>query len=456
MSPPRARTYAVVCALGALAARAEEPELHLAEAVATALKHQPQILQSQANVDVARAKTEEARSGFFPTINGTASALRSHGAFAIAGVNGVTSQPATTSTNPNQPGTTGPVGGTSATTSSESSTNNRFVLGLTANQPLWDFSAIELMRSLHRTLDAQKATARATTLQVVLNVRSAFFAARTQAALAQVADENLANVLEHQRQIQGLVRAGINAEIDLAHARTDVANAEVQELNARNAADLALARLGQAMGVTRPPARLADDELGPVAKEEAPLDVLVAEALEHRPELESLALQLEAQELTVKAAEGRFLPTLNATGSLLEAGRAVPDLGLNWSFGAVLAWPLFEGGLTVGQIHEAQAAGRGLLAQQENQSLQVRLDVETAQRNLAAQKKVVGAAGEAVKNARELLTLAERRYQLGLGSIIELGDAQVAYTTARGQEVQAKFALATARAQLLAALGREP
>ena len=50
--------------------------------------------------------------------------------------------------------------------------------------------------------------------------------------------------------------------------------------------------------------------------------------------------------------------------------------------------------------------------------------------------------------------LAEQRYAVGVGSAIELGDAQVALTQAAAQAVQADDKLATARAQLLRALGR--
>ena len=64
------------------------------------------------------------------------------------------------------------------------------------------------------------------------------------------------------------------------------------------------------------------------------------------------------------------------------------------------------------------------------------------------------AAHEAAANARVRLTLAEGRYQAGVGNVIELGDSQVAMTTAAAQEVQAIFQLATARARLLQALGK--
>ena len=64
-------------------------------------------------------------------------------------------------------------------------------------------------------------------------------------------------------------------------------------------------------------------------------------------------------------------------------------------------------------------------------------------------------AGEAQANARARLLSAEGRYRTGIGNIIELSDAQVAMTAASTKVVSADFQLATARAQLIQALGRE-
>ena len=93
-------------------------------------------------------------------------------------------------------------------------------------------------------------------------------------------------------------------------------------------------------------------------------------------------------------------------------------------------------------------------AQLDSARLQIRLELDQARLALRAAKAALGAAGEALRNARERLKLAEGRYQQGIGSIIELGDAQVALTTAAAQSVQADYRVATARAQLAKALGR--
>ena len=73
---------------------------------------------------------------------------------------------------------------------------------------------------------------------------------------------------------------------------------------------------------------------------------------------------------------------------------------------------------------------------------------------MRAAKELLSATGDALTNARERLRLAEGRYQAGTGSIIELGDAQVALSTAASQQVRAQYTLASARAQLQKALAR--
>jgi outer membrane protein len=80
--------------------------------------------------------------------------------------------------------------------------------------------------------------------------------------------------------------------------------------------------------------------------------------------------------------------------------------------------------------------------------------VEQARLGVRAARATLGAATEAADAARERLVLAEGRYQTGVGSVLELADAQLALTTALGQRVQAEFQLAAARSQLLQALGR--
>src|SRR5262249_14785608 len=125
-----------------------------------------------------------------------------------------------------------------------------------------------------------------------------------------------------------------------------------------------------------------------------------------------------------------------------------------WNVGATLAWPIFQGGLTTGQVHEAEANLDVVSAQTEALRLQIRVDVEQAALSVRAAKAGIVAANDALGNARERLRLAERRYESCVGTIIELSDAHVAVANAEAQVVQAAFNLSNARAQLLSAMGK--
>ena len=122
--------------------------------------------------------------------------------------------------------------------------------------------------------------------------------------------------------------------------------------------------------------------------------------------------------------------------------------------GASLDVPLFHGLSGVAQVREARAALVGLEAQSDALRQQVRLELETALRSVAADKAVLAASEEAVLAAQAQLDLAEGRYQTGVGSALELDDAQLALSSAAAQRVKAIYALAAARAGLMSALGR--
>jgi outer membrane protein len=82
------------------------------------------------------------------------------------------------------------------------------------------------------------------------------------------------------------------------------------------------------------------------------------------------------------------------------------------------------------------------------------LEVDEARLSVHSTRAASTAATQALESARELLGLAEGRYEAGVGDIIELGDAQVAVTSAAAQAVQTEYDLAAARARLMRALGQ--
>jgi outer membrane protein len=411
--------------------------LTLDEAIRIALANQPQLRQARASVEAADARADQALAPMLPQLTGSFAYQRLTSNFST------------------RPGSF-PGGITEGRAPSSWATTNYWSTGATLSQLVWDFGqAPGRWRAARASADAQRDTEVSTGLQVLLGVRTSFFTARATKDLVAVARETLANQEAHLRQIQGFVEVGVRPEIDLAQARTDRANAEVQLINAENGYATAKAQLNQAMGIEAPTDYdVSDDAFPAVEGEDLALDILLDEALGNRPDVAALASQVKAQEATLSSVRGAYWPTLGVSTGINDAGPQLSSMVWNWNATATLTWNLFQGGLTRAQANEAQANLSGLSAQVAALRQQVRLDVDKARLAVRAARAAIGAAAEALVNARERLRLAEGRYRTGAGSALELSDAQLALTSASAQRVKADYDLASARAQLLQALGR--
>ncbi len=410
-------------------ARAQRPVVSLEDATRLAGENQPLLRQAQAGSRAARARADQDRSPLLPQLSAGASYSLS---------------------------TDNPARSPLSATRGGWDTSESWVFSGKLSQLLWDFGRTsEAWTASRARAQAQEDGERATAQQVLLTARTSFFNARAAKDLVTVARESLENQEAHLRQIQGFVEVGTRPEIDLAQVRTDRANARVRLINAENGYEVAKAQLNQAMGVERSTDYdVADESLGPLPGEELGTEPLLAEALSARPDAAALRAQLRAQQATLRAVRGAYYPSLSVSTGLTDAGARLDATYWNWSATANLTWNLFQGGLTEAQSREAQANLDGLDAQLSAIRQQVRLEVEQARLAVRAAREAQEAAGEALTNARERLRLAEGRYQTGAGSALEQADAQLALTSAGAQKVQADYSLASARAQLLRALGR--
>jgi outer membrane protein len=459
--PPRSLTAVILPFLmtGGLVLAAAMPgdpnaqvkPLTLGEAEATALRNQPTLTQARGLLEAAEGRVEESRAGYLPqvTLNGTYE--RTTGNFAPRP--GLLPSNSTLGTG----GTSGATGSTGAAPAvvSWNPQFNYYILGATATQLIYDFGQTSgRWRSSAASRDAAVDNTRTAEVQTLLNVRRAYFLVRAQHDLVAVADEAVRNQEKHVEQTRAFVKTGIQPDINLATVLTALANAKVQLVTAQNNFEVAEAQLAQAMGVPVDGRyAITDEQLPPIAGEDGPSGPLADRALRTRPEMVNLADQRRAQELTVGAVRGAYGPSLGATANVSDMGTTVDNLVPNWYVGLALTWNILQGGLTRGQVREAKGTLQNLAGQEDAERLQIQVDVEQGRLGVQAAKSTIGAAEEAAVNARDQLTLAEKRYEHGLGSAVELGDAQVAYTTAEAQRVQAQFNLAAARAQLLAALG---
>jgi outer membrane protein len=328
---------------------------------------------------------------------------------------------------------------------------------LSADVLVWDFGRTSSRwRSAQASADAASEDARATAQQAILEARLAYFGVLAAVALDQVAAQALANGERHLSDTEAMVQAGSRAAIDLARLRTQVATARAAAVRTRNAVRTARTRLDVAMGVPgQPDYATVAPSIPALAAEERPTDALFAQAVAARPELAALRASVSAGAHAVKAADRALWPSLRASAGAAGAGSDALDPAWTASAAVSLSWTLFDGLSARAAAEGARARLEATRAQLDERGQQVWKELDEAASDVASARAQRPAAEEGVEASKDLLGYAEARYREGVGSSLELADAELELVNAAAQRVQVEYDLASARARLLSAVGQE-
>jgi len=318
----------------------------------------------------------------------------------------------------------------------------RAALGTTVSQMVTDFGhTTNLVASARLRAKAEDQYALATKEQILLAVDQDFYDALRAKAVFKVAQQTVKSRQLVSDQVTALTRSKLKSELDLSFANVNLAQAKLLQLDAENNAQAALSNLSAVLGYpTLQDVELVEDSEA-MSVPPASLDDLIAEAFSKRPELLALEFQVEADKKFRNAEHAQYYPTINALGAI--GNTPVGDSRLSSWYGAVgvnIQVPIFNGFLFSAQTHEAelraQAAQQRLLDLRNNVSRDVRtawLDAGTAYERLSVSRQLLDQANRA-------LDLAQTRYNLGLGSIVELSQAQLQQTQAEIGNTEAGYA----------------
>ncbi len=432
-------------------------KLTVEEAVERARALQPALRSARATLRSMNERIGENQSNYWPSI-------AAQGAYALGSQNFVLSPAfaAFFAPTPGQPvsacivpGTTVPVPCPQKSAPGETLTPySEYTLGVNLNWTLWDFG-----RTLH-SVDSAEAGARGserdletTDHQVVLNVRADFFGALATQQLVDVAKEQIADMRKHLELAQARLQVGAGAQFDVSTAEANLATAQIGFLQNKNNFDVSRATLNQAIGLTR---RASYELVEPPLDLKAVLPAVeagVQEALEARPDYKSLTAKIEAAQQAVAAEQANFYPILGGNAGVNWANYSLP-LVYNWNVGATLTVPIFNGFVDVHKLRDLQAQVDALVASRDTVLLQVRLDVESAVLTAQETRASIETAQFALKAAKDALDLATGQYETGVGSIIQLDDAEAAYIQARANLIAAGFNYEAGLARLRYALGQ--
>ena len=410
--------------------------LTMARAVEIAEKTHPTIRISRAAVEAAEGRVEGARVPLHPTLT-------------LAGSVG------TGSTQPFQCQNT-MTGALMSCGGGFTDTVDTTSLGAAVKWELYDFGLTHAnVKAAEASADAAVATVASTALDVRLNVESAYLQAVSARRLIIVAQATVKSEEGHLDQAKRFVQAQAKDPIEVAQAQATLANAKSAEATAESNEAVALANLRTAIGWLDPSRQPVVDPNWPTPEESDPgeLGSLVEIARKHRPDIVALEKDIVAAQESVTAAHAERRPTLSAAAALTYAPGSVNwSAEPYWSAGLTLSWLAWDGGRSASDVHVANANEISAEAQRDALLVSLTSTIEQYRTQILADRVNVSASTEAVKTAQEELKLAEARYAQGLGSQIELADAETAVTTASGNLITAEFQLATAWANLKRAL----
>jgi outer membrane protein len=323
---------------------------------------------------------------------------------------------------------------------------------------LYNFGKREAaVQSARDTLDATNFNYKATVDGVILGVKQAYYLYLGAKAIVAVREETVKSRQLLVNQARGFYEVGTRARIDVVRAESNLYTAEADLIAARNAMQLAWVTLKNAMGLRELPERpLVEEAI--VTTIPYTLDQARELAFESRPELRSFEAQRKAQDQTIAAARRGHLPDFIFDANHRYGGTSFdgpgPFLRPSWQIQTSLVFPIFDGFRTTYRVEETLRTYYVIRNQEEQQRQQVALDVEQAYLRLVELRDRIKANEAAANAAKENLDLANGRYQVGVGSIIEVTDAQTLYTDAQTTYIRSLYDYKIADAQLTRAIGQ--
>jgi outer membrane protein len=330
--------------------------------------------------------------------------------------------------------------------------------GLSISQLITDFGRTRnLIKSAQSNARAQMENEHATELDIRLAVDQAFYQALTAQAVLRVAQQTVAQREATGEQVNALTRSKVKSELDLSFANVQVSQANLMLLDAKNSEQSAMAVLNAVLGSDQDQQYTLVDETKS-APQPAPTDAeaLVQTAFQQRPDLAALNDQYLAAKHFATAQRDLLLPTVSA----LAAGGVTPvrdDLiQSNWYLGAGanVSIPIFNGFLYSADAKEARYRASAAQEQIRNLRDMVARDVRTAVLNAQTAFQRIGVTQDMLNQANFALDLAQARYKIGLSSIVELTQGQLAQTQAEIEYTNARYTYQTALAELRYELGQ--
>lgn len=429
---------------------AQTSTLTLDQAVQIALQQNMNVAQAQNNVEAAQSGVLAATGSYLPTLSANASWTRSQNdrpGSAPVYINGI----------PVQSGTSG------------RTIANNYNAGVSVDYLIFNGLSREgqSTRASATAVSAEETAAR-TRQSVVFQVQSGYLNVLRNEQLVKVNEENLKRDRQQLDRITESNRVGALSIADVYRQQSQVATDELAVITAQNNYDKSKADLLALVGLNvNENYTLADptisiliskEELDSTAAMYQDFNQLTGRAIASRPDYLSATEQLNASVAGVRIARSGYFPSISAFAGY---GVNSPELetvakyrNLNW--GLQLRWNIFDAFQTNYNLESAQATQRNAEISLVQAKRNINVDVKKALLDMEAARKQYEVSQKGLVSATEDRKIAEERYNLGAGTLLDLLVANANLVNAEANQVNAVYNYITAKRNAEYALGEKP
>lgn len=334
---------------------------------------------------------------------------------------------------------------------------NNFTAGVNLETMIFDatfFTGLRAARAYRRYVQEEMAVERR---KVRNQVTDAYLPLLLIDRSLELLDKNIANLEKLLFETQESYEAGFAEQLDVDRLRLSLANLQNDRTNLEEDRKAALNTLKFVLNYPM-------DQPLDITENLVDLERMVAgDALtgpvnpQKRPEVSLSEAGIELQELNVEVRKKAFLPTLRATAAYQQIYQGDNFSDGFWAPNSVvginLNVPIFSGLGNKAAVERAQLEKEKVLNQQTDLLRSIRMEVENARIQYLNARRSLDSQKENLDLAERIYNTTQIKYREGVGSSLEVNQAEQSLYDTQRSYIQALFDLVTARFDLLEALG---
>jgi outer membrane protein len=435
--------FVLVCSHGVMS----QTTLTLSSAVEAALQKNVGVIQAQNTLEAQQSSVLAAYGGLLPSIDAS-------GRFSRVqrwSPGGILTDPRT---------------GLPFATVSGFTASNSWSSDISAQMILFNgFANTSNVRRAEAQMNAAEQSLNRTRQQTVFVTHQLYLNIYRTFQLMKVSEDNLKRSKRQLERILESNRVGAVAVADVYRQQVQVGSDELALIQAQSNYEKAKADLLAYLGTdvhaeyvfdfTGIPEDIDTSEFSSLNQQYSDFPFLVKKAIENRPDYRNAVENYNSADASVTIAKAGHLPTLSAYTSFGYANEELNRLtdNKNLSFGLNVSVPIFNGFSTHYQIEQARLQRKNAEENLKQAERQIIVDLRKALLDLEAAEKQVAVTKSSVVSAEMDRKIAEEKYNLGAGTLLDLLVAQANYTAASSNKVNAVIGYLLAKKQVELALG---